>query len=280
MDKLNRNQKGGAFIAMVLILSSLVAAVALCAFALRPEAGDDERYEITRQRMLEVKRALIGRLADVGGGADITSCGGFISDYGEPDDMTGNFIDRLINRPAGWQAWQYDLPPNNYQFWAGYRGDSYLEANAENSSGTPIFIDGWGYPIEVEFPGASPNRINIISRGKDGGIGAVNPESYDEDVTDTFYWRRPVEVTNNIGANADFRIIYPIQGNIVNPPVNSGIIPSLPAPLSTHTFSDISIGLRKIEVQDLTPGGEMCVKMLCVPPGMGNYSIRINSNCD
>ena len=173
-----KREKGIILLMMLAMISSLAIVIMICAFVLSHEVNKDERHDITRQRMLEVKRALIGRLADVSGGEDIISCDGFISDFGEPIDTPVNFIDRLLNEqdpavgPDIWVDWHYDSQPLP-EFWAGYRvaapnDGCYLKVPPAQPNPTNEFLDGWGFPIEVVFVGGvGGNTIDIISRGSD-----------------------------------------------------------------------------------------------------------------
>ena len=298
-----RNNKGIALLMMLIMISSLVGVIMICAFVLSHEVNKDERYDITRQRMLEVKRALIGRLTDVGGGEDIASCGGFINDYGEPDDMdpftlpNRNFIGVLLNRqsvttlvppwPGAVAGWLYSGAPS--EFWAGYRDERYLIPPAGEWDNNPPyphnFYDGWGYPIEVEFPVASPNSINIISRGSDGTNGAVNPGSYDEDIIDTFYWRRSqvdVTVRNGVvgGANLNVELIYPWRGSVQSELQNHNF--TFVGETHIFIFSDVAhggngipVGLRKVVVCDAGAGNVVkIIKMFCLTFGSGTYTME------
>jgi len=248
----------------------------ICAFVLGHEVNKDQRHEITRQRMLEVKRALIGRLADVNGGGDIICCGGLISDYGEPD-VTDDFIDKLLSRPSGWQDWYYDDPSyNDYQFWGGYRGERYLVP----PPGETDFRDGWGYSIEVEFPAASPDSINIIGRGSDGQPDGGSETGYEHDIIETFYWRREVEVKvknipNATGGNITLKVdfVYSDKGNVESKD-DIDTIPSGGKAESIFDFGNLKfpVGLRKIVVYDVYDNSIVKkIKMLCLPPGASRY---------
>ena len=285
-----RREKGIALLMMLIMISSLVGVVMICAFVLSHEVNKDERYKITRQRMLDIKRALIGRLADISGGEDIASCGGFINDYGEPDSTdpfgTGNFLGVLLNKQSvpAWPNWSYSGAPD--EFWAGYRDERYLTPPAGEWDDNPpyphSFYDGWGYSLEVEFPAAFPDRINIISRGSDGVNGAVNPGSYDEDIIDSFCWRRPqvdLTVRNNVavGANLNVELIYPRQGS-VQPELQNH---NFTFAGETHTFSfvdggnGIPVGLRKVVIRDAGAGNVVkIIKIFCLTSGSGTYIMK------
>lgn len=293
-----KRNEGYALLIMTAMISLLAITVMICAFVLSHEVNKDERYTITRQRMLNVKRALIGRLADIGGGENITFCGGFINDYGEPDSATpffatNNFIGVLLNRqsvpawPGAAAGWSYSGAPN--EFWAGYRDENYIMPPAGEWNNNPPyphnFYDGWGYHIEVEFPAAFPNRINIISRGSDGANGAINSGSYDEDIVDTFYWRRSqvdVTVRNNVVAvaNLNVELLYPWQGNVQSELQNYNF--TFVGETHLFSFTDIAhggsgipVGLRKVVIRDAGAGNIVkVIKMFCLPSGNGTYTLE------
>ena len=278
-----KNKKGIALLMMLIMISSLVGVVMICAFVLSHEVNKDERYDITRQRMLEVKRSLIGRLADIGGGEDIASCGGFISDYGEPDVPATFNIGNLLSN-LGFIGWSYN---STYEFWAGYRGERYIKPNANDESvvpPTPIFIDGWGNLMQVCFNG---DLIEIESWGSDGiDDGAIPPTDYGRDIVDVFYWRRSLSVNALIttdeplfqGRNVDIRaqLIYPEHGNIQPPAdaVDTIAIDMAGDGVGAFTFAGVfPVGLRKVNFlidEDIPPymtGDILAVEALCISNG-------------
>ncbi len=277
-----RNKKGIALLMVLAMISSLVGVVMLCAFVLSHEVNKDERYEITRQRMLEVKRALIGRLADVPGGKDITSCSGFINDFGEPNNLifydTNNFISVLLDEPdpgpvPPWPDWLYDPV---HRFWSGYRvwvanDGFYLKAPSGQPNPTIEFLDGWGYPIVVRFiDDADDNKIEIKSRGNDN-LWDANPGAdttyYGKDIVDTFYWRRQITVTNNTGF-PNVRLIYPFQGTISTEE-------QVVAPGPVTFAAVVPVGLRKLEVRDALNVLQQ-TKVFCLPVGENAYPVIID----
>ena len=302
-----KNNKGYALLIMTAMISLLAITVMTCAFVLSHEVNKDERYDITRQRMLEVKRALIGRLADVSGGENITSCGGFISDYGElgtnPGDIdnfiNNNFIPVLLDEPDVYPDWQYD---GGNQFWAGYRVEAlndgcYLKAPPAQPNPTTEFLDGWGYQIEANFVDdngngtieAGENKIAIKSKGDDN-LWDTDPGAdtiyYGKDIIDTFYWRRPqadVAVTNNSpNPNASVRVelIYAWQGGVQLE--SQDFTFALIGETLTANFTDaahgakgIPVGLRKAVISEVGPPVVVkIIKMFCLPSGNGTYTLE------
>ncbi|MEW6103809.1 MAG: hypothetical protein AB1630_08380 [bacterium] len=279
-----RNNKGIALLMALAMISSLVGVIMICAFVLGHEANKDQRYEITRQRMLKVKRALIGRMADVAGGEDITSCGGFISDYGEPGDINSfinnNFVPVLLDEPDGYLDWNYD---STHKFWHGYRTSAandgyYLKAPPAQPNPTTHFLDGWGYGIEVNFVDDDningiedgENKMTIKSKGDDN-LWDTEPGAdttyYGKDIVDAFYWRRQITVTNNTGF-PNVRLIYSFQGTISTEDRSVN-----PGPVTFAT--EVPVGLRKLEVRDALNVLQQ-TKVFCLPPGENAYPVTID----
>ena len=271
-----KREKGIALLMMLIMISSLAIVVMICAFVLSHEVNKDERYDITRQRMLKVKRALIGRLADVSDGEDITSCGGFISDYGEPDSTdpfgTGNFLKVLLDRNSvTWLGLPYDYVN---EFWAGYRGERYLNP----PSGETDFKDGWGNSMQVSF---DVDKIKIRSLGKDGmPDGAIPPTNYDKDIEETFYWHRETKVKvknipNTTGGNVTLKVdfIYPNKGKVKNKDDSDSIPPGGKLE-SVFDFGNLKfpVGLRKIVIYDVYDNSIVKItRTLCISPGTSEY---------
>ncbi|MCL0096384.1 hypothetical protein M1N66_02095 [Thermodesulfovibrionales bacterium] len=279
-----RSNKGMALLTVLIMISSLVGVIMLCAFVLSHEVDKDERHQITRERMLEVKRALIGRLADTGGGKGITAGGGFISDFGEPDDINSfinnNFIPVLLDEPDAYPDWSYD---SGRQFWAGYRvwaanDGSYLIAPPGQPNPTAQFWDGWGFPLEVAFLG---DEIEIRSRGSDGPGGVESALDYRQDIVKTFHWRRGVTVGihNNShvasppGYKITGRLVYPRKGEVRIATYAAIINIATGATVST-TFANIPVGLRKMQILegDLT-GTVRQTTVFSLPPGSGIFNL-------
>lgn len=253
------NDRGMALVMALLMVVTLVGAVMIVSFVGGRGLDDDIRCEVTRGRMLEVKRALLGRLADVGGGKDITSCGGFMSDYGMPDDPANFNIAILLSSQGS--NWSYD---DTQKFWAGYRGERYLNPPQGQPDPETKFLDGWGFEIDLMLSGDSIEIKSKGSDGKDGGSG-----DYKEDIVESFYWQRGVTVNNRTGSDGEFRLIYPSKGLVMS----AGQILS---DGSSGAFSSIPVGLMKIEVLDTSAASELqSIRMLCLPPGKTNYFISV-----
>lgn len=253
------NDRGMALIMALLMVVTLIGAVMIASFVGGRRVDDDIRCEVTRQRMQEVKRALLGRLADDGGGKNITSCGGFVSDYGMPDEPGSFGIAALLGSQE--PQWSYD---DTHKFWAGYRGERYLDPSPGQPDPETKFLDGWGFQIDVMVSGDSMEIKSKGSDGKDGGSG-----DYKEDIVESFYWQRGVTVSNRTGIDAEFALIYPSKGLVME-------VSQILSDGSSHTFTGMPVGLMKIEVLDTSEASRLqSIRMLCLPPGETNYSISV-----
>ena len=208
-----------------LMLTAFMSVILICSFVAGYGSENDFRYVTTRLSIKKIKQALLG---------EKYAAPGFISDYGEPDNITpfapgtNNFIGTILNRQsvAAWKQWSYSGPPE--EFWAGYRGVRYFMPSPGEWSDDPPFphdlLDGWGHPIEVTFvQDSTPEHtvIEIKSNGSDGSSGGT--ENYKEDVEETFYWKRSVNLTLAFdagslglpdGTDVDIEVIlvYPFHG--------------------------------------------------------------------
>lgn len=282
-----KNNKGFALLIMTAMISLLAITVMICAFVLKHEVDNDQRHVVTLQRMAEAKRALIGRLADVSGGVNVISCGGFISDFGEPGGGVdkGKITEILLGSvapvdvppapPPNWPNWYYD--DVNYQFWAGYRGARYLEIPPGQPNPTTEFLDGWGYSLQISFDG---DKIKIESLGKDGLPGAADPGSYDEDIKGLFdfKWSRQVEVkikntTTNL-VNLKVQFIYPYRGKVTKADAIEGIQAIPVKGTRTYTFvAAFPVGSRKVVALDNMNNIKL-TRAFCLPSGNGTYTLE------
>ena len=219
---------GYLLLSVALLLISLMSVVFVCAFVSGRYSDNDDRYIKTARCMNMIRYALSGKQS---------SGGGFISDYGEPDNMTpfapgtDNFTGALLNRQSvpAWREWSHSGPPG--EFWAGYRGSRYLSPFAgewnENPPFPHEFFDGWGNPVAVKFiQDTTPEHtiIEIKSFGSNGVSGGTG--DYREDLTDRFYWKREVNIGLQLditslaipnGTNVDItaELVYPFKGSIL-----------------------------------------------------------------
>ncbi len=242
------NKNGSILFAALIMIGIAAGVILMCTSMIGLMTKQSGRYQITLQRIGETKKALFGKMVNIRTNMDIQNCGGFISDYGKPDNVTGNCIYHLLQKPAGWENWSHD---NTTHFFSGYRGNHYLNANAEGNK----FIDGWGNDMQVHFDG---NKINIKSLGSDGKEGGNG--TYAEDINRDFYYKRDVELTiyfdnsnnsDNYTGNVTTEIIYPEEGKLLSDnKTKSVFVEGNDTNQTTFSFSSIPVGLRKVDIKD------------------------------
>jgi len=296
-----KDDKGIVLIVAISMLSLVFSLVLISNYVMKREADNEARYHLTLQRLQEVKRALFGKLADIYIGDEITSCGGFFSDFGTPyrigegtvdnDPLkTGNFLDVLVRGkdvtdPEGpnWQRWHFD---EDKGFSAGYRGEGYLVP----PPGYDTFVDAWGSPIKVTVLGCGA-QITIESLGSDGKPGG---EGYEKDISLRIYpWlttRFYVTVTNKTDedVNLDVELIYPRYGEVQIRNSESGAqLINRDGGEATFEFlfeckmEAVAPGLRKIVVRDADTNEVKLIKNICVPFPSGDcestsYAVSID----
>ena len=244
------NKNGSILFAALIMIGIAAGVILMCTSMIGPMTKQSGRYQITLQRIGEIKKALFGKMVNIRTNMDIENCGGFISDYGKPDNVTGNCIYHLLQKPAGWENWSYD---NTTHFSSGYRGSHYLNANAEGNK----FIDGWGNDMQVcfDFDGNKTNIKSFGSDGKEGGNG-----TYAEDINSDFYYKRDVELTicfnnsnnsDNYTGNVTTEIIYPEEGKLLSDnKTKSVFVEGNNTKEYAFSFLSIPVGLRKVDIKD------------------------------
>lgn len=149
---------------VVLILGMLAASTSVMVDG----AHDQARYDDTRKRLDQIRRAIVGP-------EDLTApLAGYVADMGAPPT---SLRDLLVN-PNGATGW-YTVDAAT-GVGAGWRGP-YLRALPRRLDGALEFPDGWGTPDQVDndpnfgwrFDRAGEDDLRITSRGADGVIDYV-----------------------------------------------------------------------------------------------------------
>ena len=226
------NEAGAILVVALMMLTVLVAAVAVCEAVFGDGGDNGRRYLKTLHRMELVRQAMLGNpVPDYSRGRGCA--GGFVGDYGKPDDMTpfaegSNFTGILLdarNVPEEWAKWAFGTVCRN---WAGYRGDRYLihppDEGGGGTSCVEILRDGWGNEILTEFVADTEGHysaVKIASFGSDGKAGGIG--DFREDIVFAYYWQRSLFLTvfvdaadttlpDNTDIEMDVRIVYPDKG--------------------------------------------------------------------
>lgn len=188
----------------LLVVVSLIGLLSLTAVALFDNAGDQDRFEVTRSRLASIRTAIIGDTSRTLNGEPILS--GYVVDMGRLPSNLKELIE--LGSQTAWSDSGFDVSSATQLesatpvsgvigvLYGGWRGP-YLFGTPE-ASGT-AFRDGWGtatsptnvddygwevtltdddVPPNIVALGASAVAIAVKSYGADRQVGGVD---YDED---------------------------------------------------------------------------------------------------
>lgn len=188
---------GGFSLLELLVVVSLLGMLALATTVMVDNTDDQQRFELTRARLQQIRNAIVGDTTRTLNGEPVLS--GFAIDMGR---LPAN-LNELMVLPAGANVWQgfpisiSSVPSSSVgEVYGGWRGP-YLDVmpNA-GASAARAFRDGWAnddgsddFGWLVDISGASSNVLSIKSYGSDGVLGGGNV--YEQD--------------------------YPASGNLVEP---------------------------------------------------------------
>jgi prepilin-type N-terminal cleavage/methylation domain-containing protein len=170
---------------VVLILSS----VAWMSLSVVSNDADQIRFEDTRNRLLAIRRAIIGDTARTLNGAPEIS--GYVADMGGPPPNLHALISRYYCKDStgvtqtdcegGGGTWTEQAAYSynaTYGIWVGWNGP-YLRA--AELSGNPRFLDGWGNDDQANnfgwnYDSPSTGDLTIQSYGRDGEAVATTDD--------------------------------------------------------------------------------------------------------
>jgi type II secretory pathway pseudopilin PulG len=208
---------------VVLILSS----VAWMSLSVVSNDADQVRFEDTRNRLLAIRRAIIGDTSRTLNGAPEIS--GYVADMGGPPPNLHALISRYYCKDGAgvtqtdceggggtWTeqaAYSYNA---DYRIWAGWNGP-YLRA--AELSGNPRFLDGWGNDNQANNFGwnyvlSSTGDLTIQSFGRDGEAVATT-DDYELEYP-------PSSAQPYIPANA-YKILITDEGTAASDDGNGGL---------------------------------------------------------
>lgn len=167
---IKRNQ--GFSLLELLVVVSLLGLLALSATALVDNVDEQHRFDLTKSKLQQIRRAILGDSSrTLNGEPDIS---GYVADMGR----LPNNIEELLKQGAqtAWAAYPIDVSaPDVGDLYGGWRGP-YLEALPETTG--VAFRDGWGNP---DASGVDPNfgwnvtstatGMSVKSYGSDGPTG-------------------------------------------------------------------------------------------------------------
>jgi type II secretory pathway pseudopilin PulG len=158
MIRSQRFRRGVAGLELMVVLVVLLAAVSI-AVPLFLNRSTLDRENLTLQRMLSVKNAIIGTAGLEIDKADASF--GFVGDLGIlPPNLTWLMVQGTYP--------DYGMSGN---VWYGWHGP-YLDNRINNNGSYVALLDGWGNPLNYRFLGAGPPywSAEIRSAGPDGDL--------------------------------------------------------------------------------------------------------------
>lgn len=182
----------------LLVVVSLLGMLALATTVMVDNTDDQQRFELTRARLQQIKTATVGDTTRTFNGEPVLS--GFAMDMGRlPSNMR-----ELLELPAGASVWQgFPIATSSAsavgEVYGGWRGPYIDVMPSAGASAARAFRDGWGnddgtdnFGWIVAVSGTLPNHtaLNVKSVGSDGAA-STGTGLYEED--------------------------YPTSGNLVTP---------------------------------------------------------------
>jgi len=198
------HNQSGLTLLELLIVVFILSAIALTTVSFSNTADSQFRFDDTKTRLTQIRRAIIGQPTQTLNGEPAIS--GFVADIGRLPSCMAELLGRVNLRPEPpcneipcpcsdntLPEWGFD---STLGLWAGWNGP-YLAVLPEQGNGNRIFRDGWGNgpvpppdqpipPDQNNFGWAvvtpASNTLAVQSLGSDGLPGASDPTSpYDDD---------------------------------------------------------------------------------------------------
>lgn len=227
---------------------------------------DQMRFDQTLDRMLEIKKALLGSTGAYANGqrqfsgyiADIGGLPPLVDVLGTPGDTADDQIKGLWDQ-SGLPDWEYQAGSKT---WMGWRGP-YIEAPPDDA-----LKDGWGNPFLFSVTDRNMTIKSLGADWLDGGSG------YHEDIImvirRTKYEAPVAGMVGAFNGTADLRIYFPSSGsesNLIIANLTSGDYFRFEQTAPSPADKDIPLGLRSIV---LTSGASSKQVVFTVEP-TGNW---------
>jgi prepilin-type N-terminal cleavage/methylation domain-containing protein len=174
----------------LLVVIFILGALALTATFFVDGLDEQTRFDDTKSRLQQIRRAIIGDAArSLNGQADIS---GFVADMGRLPDNLQELLELGAMSPWALSSVQVgDLSPVTVELYGGWRG-SYLEI-LPDSDGTRRFRDGWGNPdvsgvgpdldFGWDYSASDVSGVAVISYGRGGELGGTETYAIDYPAT-------------------------------------------------------------------------------------------------
>ena len=257
----NYRKKGFSLLEVLVVLTILGFFIAMMAQVFTKQ-DDQRRFDETRIRMEEIKKAILGSKGAYANGQ--RQFAGYVVDMGELPLLDDALDDGVVtNQPEGLWTDDLDSGPNpdlpawGYQaisrIWMGWRGP-YIEKpvlRPGEVSGQEKLRDGWGNPFHFSV---ASGAITIESYGADGVAGGTEFSKDISLVIKKTEYMAPIAGRVD-GGVTNIKIYYPIAGV-----ENSCIFPTPPLVLTDGDYFrfeltapapaniDIPVGLRSIAI--------------------------------
>lgn len=261
----------------MLLVVFLMGMLAVAATAMVDGFDDQQRFELTRSRLAQIRMAVIGDASRTLNGERELS--GFVADMGRlPNDLQE--LVELTGTPWGDDVLSYqglsDVSPVNIELYGGWRGP-YLDAlPAAGISAVRAFRDGWGNPDNAApDPNFGWNVTSASSVLQVQSFGADGPAGTGTDVYEVDY-----PASGNLVDADDYRIdlsgvsfnvtfsqppaanqgplrlrLYYLVDGVMRPPYESADF--------THGVSSVSSAAVFQSVSQPLPMGKHAVLVVC-----------------
>lgn len=272
--------RGGFTLLELLLVVTVLSAVAWMSLGVVSNNADQVRFEDTRNRLQAIRRAIIGDTSrTINGQPEVR---GFVADMGGlplhlQALVSQNYCDDLpqyTTSGACTGAGGVWVTQNNYAqdpttgIWAGWRGP-YLTMDSLTSAASPRFLDGWGnndnsgdfgWTYSIYTDSDQKRHLLVQSLGRDGVIGGAPPYENDYPVADT-----PPQASQRLISESEYRIKITDSGDIVEGDATGGLRVDFGAPascwvcypnklLNNKAACEISLGGRWVPDASITAG--------------------------
>lgn len=186
-----RLDQGGLTLLELLLVVTILSAVAWMSLEVVNNAGDQTRFEDTRNRLQAIRRAIVGDTSRTLNGQPVIS--GYVADMGQRpphlqalmvEDYCDGYPEIITEVACGaaggtWNDQQTHAYNSIYNLWSGWNGP-YLSAT--EMTGYNRFQDGWGRRDDTtnnfgwNYSADVNGNLTIQSYGADGAVGGTDYE--------------------------------------------------------------------------------------------------------
>ena len=184
----------------LLLVVFILAAVAATTASLATQADEQFRFDDTRARREEVRRAILGDPLLKANGQPVVS--GFAADVGRAPVSLRELLDPALPPPA----WSFDPVAQQWAGWRGpyLRGDTIVDPSDPIDGQRRVYRDGWANlgpdpAAEQDNYGwlyaSASGLVSLASYGSDGAPGGAQPYASDQPPDPTLVRPHDVELS-------------------------------------------------------------------------------------